>query len=60
MTSTFDIITEEGGKLLTCVNDNDRIFFRGKQGILSFEKFMAQIVNPALATQMRKQGKNMI
>ena len=57
MTAMFDIITEEGGKLLTYVNDNNRIFLRGKEGVLSIEKFMAQIANPALANQMRKQGK---
>ena len=53
MTETYDIITEQGGRLVTCEKDGERITIKGKEGDLSLQKFMAQVTNPPLARQMK-------
>lgn len=53
MAETFDIITEEGGRLVTCVKEGGNVIIRGKEGNLSLSSFMAQISNPSLAKQMK-------
>ncbi len=54
MTVTYDIFTDNGHRLLTCVRDSQGTFLRGKNGTLSVDSFLAQIANPSLARRMRK------
>ncbi len=59
MVETYDIITDEGGRLVTCVNDGGNVVIRGKEGNLSLQSFMAQATNPSLARQMKgRRPKN--
>ena len=55
MAETFDIITEEGGRLVTCVREGSNVTIRGKEGNLSLSSFMAQVSNPSLAKQMKSK-----
>ena len=55
MAETYDIITEEGGRLVTCVNENGNVTIRGKGGNLSLNSFMAQATNPSLAKQLKSR-----
>ena len=55
MAETYDIITEEGGRLVTCVKENGNVTIRGKGGNLSLSSFMAQVTNPSLAKQMKSK-----
>ena len=59
MAETYDIITEEGGRLVTCVNDGGNVTIKGKEGNLSLSSFMAQVTNPSLARQLKgRRPKN--
>ena len=49
MVETYDIITDEGGRLVTCVKEGGNVTIRGKEGNLSLQNFMAQATNPSLA-----------
>ena len=53
MSMTHDILTEDGKKLLTCINDNGNISFQGKNGTLDLNNFMWQVYNPATARKMK-------
>ena len=53
MVETYDIITDEGGRLVTCVKDGSNVTIQGKEGNLSLQNFMAQATNPSLARQMK-------
>lgn len=53
MVETYDIISEEGGRLVTCVNDGTNVTIKGKGGNLSLQQFIAQATNPSLAKQMK-------
>lgn len=55
MAETYDIITEEGGRLLTCVHDEGNILFKGKEGNLSLQGLMEQAMNPSLAKQRKNR-----
>ncbi len=60
MMETYDIITEEGGRLVTCINDEGNVTIKGKEGNLSLHSFMAQATNPTLAKQMKcRRPKNL-
>lgn len=41
-----DIFTEEGGRLLTCIKENGRVFLQGKEGRVSIESFISQLFTP--------------
>ena len=59
MAETYDIITDEGGRLVTCVKDGSNVTIKGKNGNLSLQNFMAQATNPSLAKQMKsRRSKN--
>ena len=59
MAETYDIITEEGGRLVTCINDGGNVTIKGKEGNLSLSSFMAQATNPSLARKLKgRRPKN--
>ncbi len=59
MVETYDIITDEGGRLVTCVNEGGNVMIKGKEGNLSLQSFLAQATNPSLARQMKgRRPKN--
>ena len=58
MTETFDIISEEGTRVVQCKNDNGKITFHGKWGTLTMQELMAQASNPVLARQRKSALTN--
>ena len=54
MTKTYDIVTEDGKRLITCIHDNGNIYLKGKNGTLDMNKFMWQAYNPTAARKMKK------
>ncbi len=59
MAEIYDIITDEGGRLATCVNDGGNVTIKGKEGNISLQNFMAQATNPSLARKMKtRTSKN--
>ena len=50
----YDILTEEGGRLLTCVKENGRVFLQGKEGRVSIENFISQLFTPKYRNHLGK------
>lgn len=53
MTATYDILTDDGHRLLTCVHDSRGIFLQGKYGKLELLMLLEQVFNPGKAQMER-------
>ena len=42
----YDILTDEGHRLVTCIRDGQNIFIEGKGGGLRINSFLEQVFNP--------------
>ncbi len=54
MITKHDILTDEGGRLLTCIRNGDRVILQGKEGFLSMEGLISQIITPITTKHNKK------
>ena len=61
MTEIYDIISEDGTRVVRCENTDGFVTIHSKETSISFQSFVAQAMNPALAKQkkarLRKKNK---
>ena len=55
MTEVYDIVNEEGTRVISCKKDGSTIMVQGKCASISLSQFVAQATNPNLARQMKSR-----
>lgn len=55
VTEVYDIINEEGARVISCKRDGNTIMVQGKCASISLSQFVAQATNPNLARQMKSR-----
>ena len=51
----YDILTHDGGRLVTCRKENGKVTVCGKDGDMSLMEFLELAVNPDLARQRKSR-----
>jgi len=55
VTEVYDIVNEEGTRVISCKKDGSTIMVQGKCASISLSQFVAQATNPNLARQMKSR-----
>ena len=55
MTEVYDIVNEDGARVISCKREGKIIMVQGKCASISLSQFVAQATNPNLARQMKSR-----
>ena len=55
MTEVYDIVNEEGTRVISCKREGNIIMVQGKCASITLSQFVAQATNPNLARQMKSR-----
>ena len=61
MTEVYDILSEDGARVVRCENKDGIVIIHSKETSISLQSFMAQVMNPSLAkrkkARLKKKGR---
>ena len=55
MTEVYDIVNEDGARVISCKREGNIIMVQGKCASITLSQFVAQATNPNLARQMKSR-----
>lgn len=55
VTEVYDIVNEDGARVISCKKEGSTIMIQGKSASIPLSQFVAQATNPILARQMKSR-----